>query len=88
MRIILDGMGGDNAPQETVKGAVQAAEVLDHEIVIVGPVEAIQAELKKNKFKGSNISIREAGDVITMEDSPVKSIRKKTDSTLVCQVNH
>jgi len=87
MRIILDGMGGDNAPQETVKGAVQAAEVLDHEIVIVGPVEAIQAELKKNKFKGSNISIREAGDVITMKDSPVKSIRKKTDSTLVVGLN-
>ena len=35
MRVILDGMGGDNAPVEIVKGAVQAAEVIDHEIYIV-----------------------------------------------------
>ena len=51
MRIILDGMGGDHAPQEIVKGAVQAAELVDHEIVIVGPVSAVQAELKKNKHQ-------------------------------------
>ncbi|MBQ6496878.1 MAG: phosphate acyltransferase PlsX [Firmicutes bacterium] len=87
MRIILDGMGGDFAPQETVKGAVEAVEMMDHEIVIVGPVEAIQKELDKCKYKGSQISIREANDVITMEDSPVKAIRHKTDSTLVVGLN-
>ena len=36
MRILLDGMGGDHAPRETVKGAVQAAELIDDEIVIIG----------------------------------------------------
>ena len=84
MKIILDGLGGDFAPQEPVKGAVAAAaELPNHEIVIVGPVEVIQEELDKCKFKGDNISIREANDVITMEDSPVRAIRRKTDSTLV-----
>ena len=87
MRIILDGMGGDHAPQEIVKGAVQAAELVDHEIVIVGPVSAVQAELKKNKYKGNQISVVEANEVITMEDSPVKAIRRKTDSTLVVGLN-
>ena len=87
MRIVLDGMGGDNAPQEIVKGAVAAAEVIDHEIIIVGPVELIQSELDKCKYKGDKISIREANDVITMEDSPVRAIRKKTDSTLVVGLN-
>lgn len=88
MKIILDGMGGDFAPQEPVKGAVAAAaELPNHEIVIVGPVEVIQEELDKCKFKGDNISIREANDVITMEDSPVRAIRRKTDSTLVVGLN-
>ena len=87
MRVILDGMGGDYAPQEIVKGAVEAVEQMDHEIVIVGPVEAIQNELDKCKYKGNQISIREANDVITMEDSPVKAIRRKTDSTLVVGLN-
>lgn len=87
MRIVLDGMGGDNAPQEIVKGAVAAAELIDHEIIIVGPVELIQSELDKCKYKGDKISIREANDVITMEDSPVRAIRKKTDSTLVVGLN-
>lgn len=87
MRIILDGMGGDHAPQEIVKGAIEAAEVINHDIIIVGPVEQIQEELDRNKYQGSQISIREANDVITMEDSPVKAIRRKTDSTLVVGLN-
>ena len=87
MRIILDGMGGDHAPQEIVKGAVQAAELVDHEIVIVGPVSAVRAELKKIKYKGDQISVVEANEVIPMEDSPVKAIRRKTDSTLVVGLN-
>ncbi len=87
MRIVLDGMGGDHAPKEIVKGAVQAAELTNHEIVIVGPVDTIKAELKKNKYKGEQITIQEANDVITMDDSPVKAIRRKTDSTLVVGLN-
>ena len=87
MKVVLDGMGGDNAPAEIVKGAVQAAELIDEHIVIVGPTEQIARELKKNHYKGDQIEIRDAREVITMEDSPVKAIRRKTDSSLVVGLN-
>ena len=54
MRIILDGMGGDNAPMEIVKGAVQAAKEIDHEIYIVGKEELINEELSKYKYNRFN----------------------------------
>ena len=52
MRIILDGMGGDNAPEEIVKGAVEAAKEIEDEIIIVGQPDAIEKQLKKCKYKG------------------------------------
>lgn len=76
-------MGGDNAPEEIVKGAVQAAAEIDHEIIIVGKPEAIKKELERNKYSGNRILIEPAEEVITMEDSPVKAIRRKKDSSLV-----
>ena len=83
MRIVLDGMGGDNAPAEIVKGAVIAAEEIDEEIVIVGREEQINKELKRAKYKGSRITVVNAEETITMHDSPVKAIREKKDSSLV-----
>lgn len=87
MKIILDGMGGDNAPEEIVKGAVAAAADIDDEICIVGDPDKIRSLLKKNKYKGNNISIEPAMDVITMHDSPVKAIRHKKDSSMVVGLN-
>lgn len=87
MRIILDGMGGDNAPAEIVKGAVEAAALISHELVIVGRQQEIEEELQKCGYTGHQITIVNADDVITMEDSPVKAIRRKTDSSLVVALN-
>lgn len=87
MRIILDGMGGDNAPEEIVKGAVEAAKEIEDEIIIVGKPDAIDKQLKKCKYKGEQISVVPAQEVITMEDSPVKAIRHKRDSSLVVGLN-
>lgn len=87
MRIILDGMGGDNAPAEIVKGAVQTIDLIDHEIVIVGRQEEIEEELSKCKYQGDRIKIVDARDTITMEDSPVKAIRRKPDASLVVALN-
>ena len=50
MRIILDGMGGDNAPGEIVKGAVEASKLIEDEIVIVGDGDKIEFQLKKYKY--------------------------------------
>ncbi len=83
MRIVIDGMGGDNAPEEIVKGAADASKLIDHEICIVGRAPQIEAELEKNGYAGNNIKVVNADDVITMEDSPVKAIRRKTDSSMV-----
>ena len=87
MRIILDGMGGDNAPAEIVKGAVSAAQQITDEIYIVGKPDAISSQLKKCNYEGSRIHIVPASEVITMEDSPVKAIRNKKDSSLVVGLN-
>ena len=87
MRVVLDGMGGDYAPKEIVKGAVEATEYINDEIVIVGPEEEILEELKKCKYKGTQIEVVDAPDMITMEDSPVKAIRRKPNSSLVVGLN-
>jgi len=87
MRIVLDGMGGDNAPEEIVKGAVSAAEAIEDEIYIVGDPDAIERQLRKCKYSGNQITVVPARDVITMEDSPVKAIRHKTDSSMVVGLN-
>lgn len=87
MRVLLDGMGGDHAPQEIVKGAVQALEAMDGEIIIIGREDAIRKELKRNKYKGDRITVVNATEEITMHDSPVKSIREKKDSSLVVGLN-
>ena len=87
MRIILDGMGGDNAPVEIVKGAVQAAKEIDHEIYIVGKEDLINEELKKYKYDQNKIKVVHASEVIENEDSPVKAIRRKKDSSMVVGLN-
>lgn len=87
MNIVLDGMGGDNAPREIVKGACQAADIIEDDIYIVGIKERIEKELKALDFKGNNVHIVNACEIITMEDSPVKAIRRKSDSSLVVGLN-
>ena len=87
MKIVVDGMGGDNAPREIVKGAVEAAETIKHDIYIVGRKKEIEQELKRYKTAGKNIKIVDAGEVITMDDSPVKAIRRKTESSMVIGLN-
>lgn len=83
MRIAVDGMGGDNAPQEIVKGCVEASKVISDEIYIVGPEDVIKKELKKYKFDRNLIKIVHAPEVITNDDAPVKAARTKKDSSMI-----
>lgn len=87
MRIILDGMGGDNAPASVVEGAVLASKEINHEIVIVGKEELICAELKKYKYEASKITVVNATEVITNDDAPVRAVRSKKDSSIVKGIN-
>jgi glycerol-3-phosphate acyltransferase PlsX len=86
IRIAVDGMGGDYAPQVVVEGAVQAANDFSQlEIVLVGQTDALKNELNKHKVLGGKIVLKEASEVITMGDSPVASLKKKKNSSIgVC----
>lgn len=83
MRIALDAMGGDLAPEKIVKGAVQACNLFDNiEIILVGRQDDINNELGDNYNKES-IKVLDASEVIDMKESPSRAIRKKKDSSIV-----
>ncbi|RUS46436.1 phosphate acyltransferase PlsX [Cohnella sp. AR92] len=82
MRIAIDAMGGDLAPQAPVEGAVAAArEWPDTELLLVGKPEAIKPFLGSNP--PSNISIVEALETIEADDEPVRAVRRKANSSMV-----
>ena len=87
MRIILDGMGGDNAPGEIVKGAVEASKLIEDEIIIVGDGDKIEFQLKKYKYSDEKISVKHASEVIENDDAPVRAVRRKKDSSMVVGLN-
>ena len=80
MRIAIDGMGGDNAPQAVVNGVVQALnEFNDLEFFITGPEDIIKEQLKQENYTGDKITIVDAKEVISTNEHPVMAIRKKKD---------
>ena len=87
IRIALDAMGGDNAPQDIVKGAILASEDSDLELILVGPEDVIKEELEKCGYAGSEISIAQASEVIEMGESPVLAIKSKRDSSIVVGIS-
>lgn len=82
MRVIIDAMGGDNAPSEIVKGSVRAANEFDVDIVLVGKENIIKDEISKCGYNGKRISIHNAEEVIEGEDDPIEAIRRKKDSSM------
>lgn len=86
MRIVIDAMGGDNAPDEIIKGVVEAADKVDAELVLVGKEDVIKEKLKEYDKK-ENITIKNATEVITMEEVPTKAIKSKKDSSMVVGLN-
>ena len=87
MKIILDAMGGDNAPASVVEGAVLALKEMPHTIVLVGQQELIEEELKKYTYNEAQVEIVDAREVITNEEAPVKAVRSKKDSSIVRGMN-
>ncbi len=87
MRIAVDGMGGDNAPQAIVAGAVEAAREHDFRIVLVGDQNLLRSELEKHKDPPKSITIHHAGSFVRMDESASASIRKKKDSSVAICVD-
>ena len=70
MKILIDGMGGDYAPEEIVKGAIRAASEISETVVIIGPEDVINEQLSANRWRGDNIEVVDATEVITNEEHP------------------
>lgn len=85
MKIIVDAMGGDNAPEAIVKGAVYARDRLGVEICLVGRTEDIERCL--DGVDRSGISIVDAPEIITMEDDPSTAVRRKKNSSMAIALN-
>lgn len=82
MNIMIDGMGGDHAPEEIVKGAVQAAKEISGTVSIIGREERINECLQALNWNGDNIEVVNATEVISNNESPAMAVRKKKDSSI------
>lgn len=87
MRIALDAMGGDNAPDSNIQGAVMAAKEMDIKIFLLGDKDVINKKLKEIKYNKDNIDVIHCSETIENEETPVKAVRTKKDSSLVVGLN-
>jgi len=85
MKIILDAMGGDNAPEAPVLGAIEAAKQWGSQITLVGRGEEILAVMKKNGIENlpDGMEIANADDVVDMHDDPANVVRKRKNSSMI-----
>ncbi len=86
VRLALDAMGTDRAPEPEVAGAIEALEAYDGndiEIVLVGDEQAIRAELARHERIPPGIHVHHAPDRVTADDSPASVIRRKPESSIV-----
>lgn len=88
IRIAVDAMGGDNAPEELVAGAVEAVkERSEIKVLLIGQKDAVNQELSKYTYNKEQIEVIHASEVISTEEPPVNAVRKKKDSSLVVGMN-
>ena len=88
MVILVDAMGGDNAPDANIKGAIKAVNKVKAEIILVGKEEVIRSKIKVFYGKemeeiSDRLKIHNATETIEMEDQPTMAIKHKKDSSMV-----
>lgn len=84
VKVAVDAMGGDNAPTEIVKGAVEAANENEHvKVFLVGEEKRVREELKKYSYRPEQVETVHAAEIIETAEPPVMAIRKKKDSSMV-----
>lgn len=89
MKILIDAMGGDNSPDEIIKGCVDTINEIESEIILIGNEKIINQKVKDFYGKenitevNSKLSIRNATEVIENTESPTDAIKKKKDSSMV-----
>lgn len=84
MRIAIDAMGGDYAPDEIIAGALEAIEILDKsdQLILVGPQQTIESQLSSLKCNVDAVKVVDAPDVIGMDEAPIESLRRKPRSSI------
>ena len=87
MKLVLDAMGGDYAPVETVAGAIKFAQETGHTVFLVGQSEEIKTELSKYDTQGLSLPIVDAPDVIAMDEKPAMAVRRKKKNSMVVGMN-
>ncbi|MEA5084516.1 MAG: phosphate acyltransferase PlsX [Lachnospiraceae bacterium] len=87
IKIAVDAMGGDNAPKEIIKGAVEAVNEFGANIVLVGIEQTIEEELKKYTYNKEKIEVVNAAEIISTDEVPTTAIRRKKDSSMVVGLN-
>ena len=86
--VAVDAMGGDNAPGEIIKGAMDAiSERSDIKVTLVGQEDVIKRELEQYTYPKERVLIRHASEMIEMAEPPVNAIRTKKDSSIVVGMN-
>ena len=82
--VVVDAMGGDNAPGEIIKGAIDAVNQREEiKVIVVGIEDRIREDLKKYTYKEEQIEVKHASEVIETGEPPVMAIRSKKDSSIV-----
>jgi len=87
MKIVVDAMGGDYAPQVVITGSLEAVKEYDLEVILVGDQDKINALLKKAKYTGKQISVQHATEAIEMCEPAANSVRRKRNSSIVVGLN-
>jgi glycerol-3-phosphate acyltransferase PlsX len=85
MRLAVDVMGGDHAPDAILKGSIDALEVLaaDDELVLIGPEPLIREYLSERGISDGRLVIEHAPDAIPMDEPPTRGVRQRTESSIV-----
>jgi len=86
--LAIDAMGGDHGPSVTIPASINALSKYDQlHIILVGDKELIQAELQKNKYTNTRLSIQHASEVVEMDESPQSALKNKKDSSMRVAIN-
>ncbi len=88
IKVAVDAMGGDHAPGEIVKGAIDAVTLRpDIKVYLIGRQEVVEQELAKHSYQGSRIEVLHAPEVIDTAEPPVLAVRRKKQSSIVLGMN-
>lgn len=82
IKIVVDAMGGDFAPQVPVRGALMASKEFNIKVILVGDEREIKAELSKHDMAGASIEIVHAEEAIRMDEEALQAVRKKKKSSI------